>query len=159
MPLRRLLRTYTAHSAERRWSVVAAALIVIAVGRTATSAAAEPALMGLSRETMGGTVSTDENALSKLKSDFAPERHMDANNKPCLRVSAFYKKQSFNSNLYDQILLLANQCSQAIRIRACYYRSSSCTMMRVGAYQRQQQNLGVSTAPDFRYSFREYLDP
>jgi|tagenome__1003787_1003787.scaffolds.fasta_scaffold20597492_2 hypothetical protein len=137
---------------------IAIILIVVVIGTNATAAAAEPPIIGLSRETVGGTVGIDDNASTALGSDFAPNRHLDATKKPCLRVSPLSKKQGLNPNLYDQILLLDNQCSQAIKIRACYYKSSSCTVMRIGAYRRQQQNLGVSTSPDFRYSFREYLE-
>jgi hypothetical protein len=158
MQLRQLFRTFGYGSAKLGCVWMATTLIVVAMGGNAIKASAEPAIVGLSRETVGGTAGIDENDSTKFQTDFAPARHMDANNKPCLRVSPLFKKQSFSPNLYDQILLLDNQCSQAIKIRACYYRSSSCAVMRVGAYQRQQQNLGVSTTPDFRYSFREYLD-
>jgi hypothetical protein len=158
MQLRQSLQTLGASSAENRGMWIAVTLVVILIGANATTAVAEPAITGLSRETVGGTVGIDDNPSQTFQSDFAPSRHMDATNKPCLRVSPLFKKQGLNPNLYDQILLLDNQCSQAIKIRACYYKSSSCTVMRIGAYQRQQQNLGVSTTPDFRYSFREYLD-
>ncbi len=125
-----------------------------------TSCKAEYAIAGLSRETVGGTlgVGSDESNATKLTTDLAPSRHVKASNKPCLAVSALYQKQTLNSTLYDHILILDNQCSQPIKIRACYYKSSSCTVMRVEGYKRQQHNLGVSVTADFRFSFREYLN-
>jgi hypothetical protein len=119
-------------------------------------ALAQPA--NLSRETIGGTLPVNNNMVTNF-SGYESPRHLNANNKPCLTVSPIYKKQGLNPSLFDQILLLDNQCAQTIQIRACYYRTSSCTIMRVGPYQRQQHNLGISTTPDFRYSFREYGEP
>lgn len=158
MQPRQSFHTFCGSPAELRRLWLAVALVVVVTDGNATIAAAQTAIFGLSRETLGGTTAGDYNASTKFQSDLAPGRHLDATNKPCLRVSPLSKKQGLNPNLYDQILLLDNQCAQAIRIQACYYKSSSCTVMRIGAYQRQQQNLGVSTSPDFRYSFREYLD-
>lgn len=143
-----------------RHTVVICLTLTGAALSAVTPSNADYAIAGLSRETVGGTVGvgTDESSSATLTTDFAPSRHLNASNKACLTVSALYQKQTLNSNLFDQILILDNQCSQPIKIRACYYKSTSCTVMRVDAYRRQQHNLGVSVTADFRFSFREYLN-
>jgi hypothetical protein len=133
-------------------------LVCFALAGVALCAATpSTAQYALSKEMTGGTLRVDE-ANSKFNADPAPSRHLNSSNNACLRVSALSTAQLINPLLKDHILLLDNQCAQPITIRACYYKSTSCTVMRVDGYKRQQHNLGVSTTSDFRYSFREYLN-
>jgi hypothetical protein len=145
------------HILKRDASLMCLVLATAALG-AATPGIAQYAIAGLSKEVIGGTISLEETESAKFHTDLAPSRHLNSSNKPCLTVSGLIKAQIINANLYDQILLLDNQCSQPIKIRACYYKSTSCTVMQVNGYKREQHNLGVSTTGDFRYSYREYLN-
>jgi len=140
-----------------RHSLVCLILATSALGAT-TPSNAQYAIAGLSKEVIGGTLRMGETDSTKFHTDLAPSRHLNSSNRPCLAVSGLSQAQTINKNLYDHILLLDNKCAQPIKIRACYYKSTSCTVMQVDGYKRQQRNLGVSTTDDFRYSFREYLN-
>lgn len=85
-------------------------------------------------------------------------RITDPTGKPCLAVTSASESQALNKNVFNHILILDNHCGKEIRIRACYYKTDSCTTMSVGGYRRQQHTLGIFSYPDFQYSFREYVN-
>jgi hypothetical protein len=114
----------------------------------------------LSSEVFGGTggAAIDEGE-TKFSSPLVAQRpNTDATGKPCLNVHASAEKQTINAMIYNHLLLLDNHCTKEIRIRACYYKTDSCQEIAVHANNRQRYVFGVFTTPDFRFSYREYVN-
>ncbi|QOG22153.1 MULTISPECIES: hypothetical protein [Bradyrhizobium] len=114
----------------------------------------------LSDETVGGSGKfATSSPLTQPKSfTVSRPRALDPTGKPCLTVSSTSESQTLNKNVFNHILILDNHCGKQIRIRACYYKTDSCTTMSVGGYRRQQHILGIFSYSDFQYSFREYAN-
>jgi hypothetical protein len=115
---------------------------------------------GISAEVIGGTggLAIDEGG-TKFSSPLVAQRpNTDATGRPCLNVHASAEKQTINTMIYNHILLLDNVCTKEIRLRACYYKSDSCQEITVRGNNRQRYVFGVFTTPDFRFSYREYVN-
>lgn len=114
----------------------------------------------LSDETVGGSGKFATSfPLTQPKSfTVSRPRSVDPTGKPCLVVSPMSESQAVNKHVFNHILILDNRCAKEIRIRACYYKTDSCTTMSVGGYRRQQQILGIFSYSDFQYSYREYVN-
>lgn len=114
----------------------------------------------LSDETVGGSGKFAVNSPLTQPKGFTVSRprSLDPTGKPCLVVSPMAESQALNKNVFNHILILDNRCGKEIRIRACYYKTDSCTTMSVGGYRRQQHILGIFSYSDFQYSFREYVN-
>jgi hypothetical protein len=114
----------------------------------------------LSAEVIGGTggLAIDEGE-TKFSSPLVAQRpNTDATGRPCLNVHASAEKQTINTMIYNHILLLDNVCTKEIRLRACYYKTDSCQEITVRGNNRQRYVFGVFTTPDFRFSYREYVN-
>jgi hypothetical protein len=113
-----------------------------------------------SREVVGGTgrLASGEDQTQVSSPLVGPARNTDPAGKPCLNVYASTEPQKINTMIFNHILLLDNHCSKAVKIRACYYKTDSCQEISASGYKRQTHVFGVSTAPDFRFAFREYLN-
>jgi hypothetical protein len=112
----------------------------------------------LSAEVIGGTVAIDEDE-TKFSSPLVAQRpNTDATGRPCLNVHASSEKQTINTMIYNHILLLDNHCTKEVRIRACYYKTDSCQEITMHGNNRQRYVFGVFTTPDFRFSYREYIN-
>jgi hypothetical protein len=85
------------------------------------------------------------------------QRNVDPSGKPCLNVYARAEQQKINKLIYNHILLLDNNCSKEIKIRACYYKTDTCEDIAVGGYKKQTHVFGVFTTSDFRCAYREYI--
>jgi hypothetical protein len=98
---------------------------------------------------------------SKDKTDFAlatrtPQQHKTPTGKPCVIINGLSTPQIINPTIFEHVLIIQNVCSQPIRIRACYFQSTSCVNTVISGYTRRQQNLGIApNAKDFRYSYTE----
>jgi len=114
----------------------------------------------LSAEVVGSTggLAIDDGEAKFPSPLVAPQRNTDPTGRPCLAVHASSEKQSINTMIYNHILLLDNQCTKEIRIRACYYKTDSCQEIAVRGNNRQRYVFGVFTTPDFRFSYREYVN-
>lgn len=114
----------------------------------------------LSEEVVGGNgkFATGGPAMPQKSFTIVRQRNLDPTGKPCLGVSTVAQSQALNKNIFDHILILDNHCGKEIRIRACYYKTTSCSDMSVGGYKRQQHVLGIFSYSDFQYSYREYVN-
>jgi hypothetical protein len=82
--------------------------------------------------------------------------HQNPSNVPCISASALSRAQVVNPNIFENVVILSNICSQPIRLTLCYFGSSSCIKPVVKGYQRQETLLGLSTSTgDFRYQYTE----
>ena len=75
----------------------------------------------------------------------------------CLLVEPLARPHVANPNIYDQVLVLQNQCLRLIKIRACYTESDRCVDAEVPGLTRKELVLGISpTVKFFSYDFREF---
>jgi hypothetical protein len=85
--------------------------------------------------------------------------HRGPTGQPCLKITGFAQQQTINPNIYDHILDVSNDCSQPIKLQACYYQSQQCTAIDVPGYGRKQATLGIMPAMrDFRFEYKEQFD-
>ena len=114
----------------------------------------------LSAEVVGGTgaLAIDEGTAKFSSPLVAPQRNVDATGRPCLDVRPGSEPQTINKMIYNHILVLENHCTKEIRIRACYFKTDSCQEITVRGNNRQRYVFGVFTTPDFRFSYREYVN-
>jgi hypothetical protein len=110
----------------------------------------------------GGTRLTVENSNIKDKNVFSNTVavHKNPSNIVCLSTSAFSRAQIVNPNIYENIVLFNNACSQPIKVILCFFASTSCITPTVDAYRRQEFILGLSSASkgDFRFQYREIFN-
>lgn len=84
------------------------------------------------------------------------KRQRDALGNLCLQISPLARPQAVNPNIYDQVLVIRNQCNRTIKIRACYSDSGHCVENEIPALTRRDMILGVSPMIRFfRYDVRE----
>lgn len=133
---------------------------VLCLGSAPALGQASLASQPLSEEVIGGNGKFATDAASTPQKSFTivRQRNLDPTSRPCLLVSPYIEKQTLNKNIFNHILILDNHCGKAIRIRACYYKTTSCSEMSVGGYKRQQHVLGIFPYTDFQYSYREYVN-
>jgi hypothetical protein len=139
---------------------IAGFVIVAAVVPTPATAQAFLSKGILSAEVVGGTggLAIDEGQAKFSSPLVAPQGNTDPTGRPCLNVHASAEKQTINTMIYNHILLLDNHCTKEVRIRACYYKTDSCQEITVHGNNRQRYVFGVFTTPDFRFSYREYIN-
>ena len=76
--------------------------------------------------------------------------------KLCIKINASAHPQIVNPKIIDQIVIVENICSQAIRVQVCYVGSTDCIIVPLAGYQRLQRLLGISAnTTAFSYEFRE----
>jgi hypothetical protein len=82
--------------------------------------------------------------------------HRDPYGKPCVDVLGRSRPQTVNTKMFDQTIIAENHCSQAIKLKVCYYGSLSCMPVDVPPYGRKETLLGFfSTMKEFRYQYTE----
>jgi hypothetical protein len=85
--------------------------------------------------------------------------HKNPSNVACLSASAFSRAQIVNPNIYENIVLFNNICSQPIKVTLCYFGRSNCLTPIVNAYRRQEFILGLAAGTrDFRFQYRELFN-
>ena len=131
---------------------------VTCLGSAPASAQASLASQPQSEEVVGGNGKFDGSSTPQKNFMIVRRRNLDLSGKPCLVVSTIARSQALNKNIFNHILILDNHCGKEIRIRACYYKTTSCSDMSVGGYKRQQHVLGIFPYFDFQYSYREYVN-
>lgn len=83
-------------------------------------------------------------------------RHRDPTGSPCLGVSGFARRHTIDSNLYDHVISVKNNCAQRIVIQVCYYNTEDCLPVDIPGGERKEAILGtMPSMPDFRFEFRE----
>jgi hypothetical protein len=102
----------------------------------------------ISESAKGGTQGDLNNGIDK--------RHRDALGNLCLQIAPIARPQAVNSNIYDQVLVIRNECNRSIKIRACYSNSDHCVESEIPALARRDTIIGVSPIIKFfRYELRE----
>ena len=92
----------------------------------------------------------------RLETEKFPKIHRDSLGNPCLSVIGLARRHVANPDVYDQVLIIRNQCGRPIRIHACYSDSERCIDKEVPAFERQETVLGVSPmVKQFRYGLKE----
>lgn len=86
------------------------------------------------------------------------KRHLTPAGISCISTFAFSLAQAINKNIYNHILVINNDCSLPIRVRACYFETQDCITAAIPPYKREQKILGVFPLKDFRFEVREYAD-
>jgi hypothetical protein len=86
-----------------------------------------------------------ENAKAKV--------HRDPYGKPCMDVLGRSRQQTVNTKMFDQTVIAENHCSQAIKLKVCYYGSQSCAPVDVPPYGRKETLLGFFPMKEFRYQY------
>src|SRR5262245_16874694 len=85
------------------------------------------------------------------------ETHRDALGNQCLAVAPLARPHAANSNVYDHVLVLDNQCLKWIKTRACYTESDQCVEADVPGLTRQDVILGISSMIKFfSYELHEF---
>jgi hypothetical protein len=83
-------------------------------------------------------------------------RHRSPTGSPCLDVGGFARRHTLNSNLYDHVVTITNNCSQRITLQVCYYNSQDCLPVEVSGGERKEEILGtMPSMQDFRFEFKE----
>jgi hypothetical protein len=83
-------------------------------------------------------------------------RHRGPTGSPCLDVSGFARRLTVNSNLYDHVVAVTNNCAQRIIMQVCYYDTQDCVPVEVSGGERTEAILGtMPSMKDFRFEFRE----
>lgn len=102
----------------------------------------------------GGLSVSQENGRFDLS--VTARQHKTPTNKPCVTVHGISRQQIVSNTIYEHILILENACNQPIKLRLCYFQSTSCVNSTVNPYSRRQQTLGIApNAKDFRYAYTE----
>lgn len=86
------------------------------------------------------------------------QQHQTPAGKLCISINPNAKAQIVNPHVYDHTLLLRNDCSQPIKIMACYFHTENCKTFTVAGYKRELKLFGIATEKEFRYEAREYLN-
>jgi hypothetical protein len=109
------------------------------------------------RGTRGAPHIPQENGFATLKG-VLPKPHLDPVGRPCVEILPLSTAQTINKNIYDQNLLINNQCSQKIALSVCYYQTRNCSNLAIAGYTRQLKLFGVSPEKEFRIEYREYVN-
>lgn len=105
---------------------------------------------------VGGTGSLalpDKNDSSRYLGQ--PNQHKTVTGQPCVTVNGLVKAQIVNPQISEHVLLIANACSYPIKIKPCYYQSTTCFQTTIAGYSRRQQTLGYSADREFRFAYTE----
>ena len=139
-------------------STVAAAITIV-MSLFATQAQAQ--ISGFERSSapiIGGTEwmpPPPSNPFATKKGLFT-SMHETVDGKPCVGVLGSSVPQVVNPHIFNHVVLMHNACGQTIKVKVCYYQSSSCIIAVVNGYQKLERTLGISPGlSDFRYEYRE----
>jgi hypothetical protein len=143
--------------------LLASATVLMLVSHCAPAANAQSAMFafGMSapvyRGTRGAPHIPQETGFGTLKG-VLPQPHLDPVGRHCVEVFPLSTAQTINQNIYDQNLLMNNQCSQKITLSVCYYQTRNCSNLAIAGYTRQLKLFGVSPEKEFRIEYREYVN-
>ncbi|MGY4234688.1 hypothetical protein ACVIIW_003635 [Bradyrhizobium sp. USDA 4449] len=84
-----------------------------------------------------------------------PQRHYNATKAPCIKVIGESRAQVVNPRIFDNLLIITNECGETINLETCYYQKRGCLPVRMAGYSRKEIILGVDTHREFRYEYRE----
>jgi hypothetical protein len=83
-------------------------------------------------------------------------RHRDFAGKACLDVGGFARAHTIDTNLYDHVITVRNNCPLRIALQVCYYRTRDCIPIEIPGGARKEAILGtLPSTRDFRFEFRE----
>lgn len=136
-------------------TVVCAALLLITTGaRSQTSRSPDTSNQ---RPALGASpgVAIPPTSSAEASGALTP-RHRSPTGAVCMRVVGMARPFSNNSNLFNHWIYAENICSDRIRLRVCYFSTTSCITMDVAGRERKEAILGtLPSVKDFRYEYRE----
>jgi hypothetical protein len=84
------------------------------------------------------------------------KQHLASTGKPCLAIQGYAKPELVNKNIYQHLIRAANNCSQIIKVKVCYYKTEDCITMTLPAYASKSSILGIFPAlTRFRFEAKE----
>jgi hypothetical protein len=88
--------------------------------------------------------------------DGLAKRHMGPLGKPCLTIAGYAKPELANKDIYQHLIKAANNCSQDLKVRVCYYRTEHCVLMDVPRWETKTAVLGIFPAlKRFQFQVKE----
>jgi hypothetical protein len=76
--------------------------------------------------------------------------------KPCISVVGSSKAHVSNATVFDHIVATTNTCSQTIKLKICYYKSTHCVDVSAAGKTTKDVILGsFPSVRDFRFSVTE----
>jgi hypothetical protein len=82
--------------------------------------------------------------------------YLDSLGRPCLQYTAESRAQAATPDVFDHIVAANNRCLQRIKVKLCYYKSTTCYTVDLAGNQRKETILGTFTAMRyFRYEYQE----
>ncbi len=82
--------------------------------------------------------------------------HHDVYGRVCIDIHGYSEPQKTNADIFNHMLLIANDCSTMIKLRVCYYGSEHCIDVMAAPYARRLETLGIFPhMQDFRWEYSE----
>ena len=82
--------------------------------------------------------------------------HHDAYGRVCIEIHGYSEPQKTNADIFNHMLLIANECSMLIKLHVCYYQSEHCVDLVAAPYARTLETLGIFPhMQDFRWEYTE----
>lgn len=95
---------------------------------------------------------------NKFDMSSKPKQHQTPAGKACVTIHGFSNRQIVNPDMFENILIIGNECSKAIGLSLCYLQSEKCISTTIGPYGRRQQVLGLQPSKDFRFAYTEVFN-
>ncbi|MCI0466442.1 MAG: hypothetical protein L0Y57_05480 [Beijerinckiaceae bacterium] len=84
--------------------------------------------------------------------------HTNALGKPCLAYDSYTRARVSNSNIFDYLVSIRNNCPQSIKVRICHRESFDCSRIGVHSYQFRETVMGFGPK-DLRFAYTAKEDP
>ncbi len=82
--------------------------------------------------------------------------HHDVYGRVCIEIHGYSEPQKTNPDIFNHMLLIANDCSMLIKLHVCYYQSEHCIDVVAAPYARTLETLGIFPhMQDFRWEYSE----
>ncbi len=82
--------------------------------------------------------------------------HHDVYGRVCIDIHGYSEPQKTNADIFNHMLLIANDCSMLIKLHVCYYQSEHCIDVVAPPYARTLETLGIFPhMQDFRWEYSE----
>jgi hypothetical protein len=108
------------------------------------------------RPAVGATQGVTVTPYSSPSSGTYTRRHLSPNGTVCVFLGGVARPFTNNDKLFNHWISAENRCSDRIRIKVCYYATTSCIDMNLAGHEQKEAILGTLPAvKDFRYEYQE----
>ena len=108
------------------------------------------------RPAVGATQGVTVTPYSSPSSGTYTRRHLSPNGTVCIYLGGVARPFTNNDKLFNHWISAENRCSDRIRIKVCYYATTSCIDMNLAGHEQKEAILGTLPAvKDFRYEYQE----